>query len=264
MPTIRANGIEIYYTEQGRGRPVVMMAGVGQWHAFWWRNVPALSEHFRVITFDNRGVGDSDKPDIPYDVAMQVDDLLGLIDGLGLDRPHLVGHSMGAGVSLELAMSRPERVDRLVFMSGIYPGPDYVPFTPEAAKLLFDPSGEPLERFNRGVQAATASGFAERDDEAVQKMLWLRTHSQQTPALWQRQSRAGLSYVTEDHLRPIPNPILLLYGSEDGVAPPENGRRIAAKMPNARLALVPDAGHWLPVEQPAEVNRRIIEFLRPA
>jgi pimeloyl-ACP methyl ester carboxylesterase len=261
MPTIKSNGINLYYEEHGQGRPLVMMTGVGQWHEAWWRNVPELSRHFRVITFDARGIGDSDKPDIPYDVPMLVGDLLGLLDGLELERPHLVGHSLGGLISLELAMAHPERVDRLVIMSSLYPGPTFVPFTPEAAKLLFDRSGEPMELIKRGIRVSTAAGFEERDPEAVEKVLWLRLNSKQTPNLYLRQSTSGLEYLKTDQMRPFPNPVLLLYGREDQVVPPGNGERIAACLPNATLRLIDGAGHFLPIEQAAETNRQIVEFL---
>ncbi len=254
---------EIFYETHGEGEPLILMAGVGQWHQFWYRNLPDLAKHFRVVWFDNRGIGLSSKPDVPYDIPMFESDLLGLLDHLEVDRAHLVGHSLGGLVSLTLAMQHPERVGKLVAISTLYPGPNFVPWTEAAGALLFDRGGDPVEVVRRGVRVSTAPGFAERDPETAEKLMWLRFNSQQSGQLYLRQSMAGAEYLKEDHMREIPNPVLLLYGDHDEVVPPANGRLIAEKLPNATVQIIEGAGHMLPLERPTETSAAIIEFLKP-
>ena len=114
MPYAETNGIRIYYETRGGGDPVVLIGGLGSTLESWSVQVPLYSERFRVITFDNRGSGRSDKPDHPYTIEQMADDVAGLLDFLEIPKAHFVGKSMGGMVAQWLGIKYPERVDRLV------------------------------------------------------------------------------------------------------------------------------------------------------
>lgn len=266
MPYASANGIKLYYEVHGEdhAEPLILINGVGQWRDAWWRNVGPLAEHFRVVTFDNRGIGNSDKPDIPYTLDMMADDTLGLMDTLGIERAHILGHSLGGGIALFVARKQPARVSKLVLASTLYWGPQVAMPSARAMQLLQDRSGDPLELVKNGIRVAAAAGFETRDPEAFRRLIELRFTSQQTPNLYLRHSQAGLSYFAADHIADFapPVPVLLLVGEQDEVAPPANSEAIAARWPHARLVVIEGAGHLFNIEKPDEANRAVIEFLR--
>jgi len=266
MPIVQANGIKLYYEIHGEqdAETLLLINGVGQWHEAWWRNVGPLSEHFRVVTFDNRGIGDSDKPDIPYTIDMMAEDTLGLMDALGIEQTHVLGHSLGGGIALFAARKDPQRFSKLILASTLYWGPKVTMPSARAMQVLQDRSGDPVELVQRGIRIACADGFEERDPEGFQKLIELRFKSQQTPSLYLRHSQAGLSYFAADHIATFipPIPVLLLVGECDEVAPAANSQAIAAIWPNARVVEIKGAGHLFNIEKPDESHAAILDFLK--
>ncbi|HVN17023.1 MAG TPA: alpha/beta hydrolase, partial [Anaerolineales bacterium] len=117
MPKITSNGIGLYYEIHGSGRPLVLISGLGYSLWQWHRMVPLLAKHFQVITFDNRGVGQSDKPAGPYSAQMLAADVVGLLDALHIEKAIIAGHSMGGFIAQALALGFPERVEKLILCS---------------------------------------------------------------------------------------------------------------------------------------------------
>lgn len=265
MPTVKANDISLYYEIHGEehAETLLLINGVGQWREAWWRNVEPLAEHYRVITFDNRGIGNSDKPDIPYTLDMMAEDALGLLAALNVERAHVLGHSLGGGIALFMARKNPARIGKMILCSTLYWGPKVVMPSERAMQVLMDRSGDPVELVKRGIAIAAAVGFEERDPAGFQKLIELRFNSQQTPELSLRHSQAGLAYFEQDHITDFtpPGPVLLLVGEHDEVAPPANSQAIAAAWPDAQLIVIEGAGHLFNIEQPGETNRAILDFL---
>ena len=114
MPYASVNGIKMYYETYGEGHPVVLIGGLGSQIQSWATQVPIYSKHFKVIVFDNRGAGKSDKPDVPYTTEIMADDTAGLLDTLGVESAYVVGKSMGGMIGQWLAIKYPEKVKRLV------------------------------------------------------------------------------------------------------------------------------------------------------
>ena len=262
MPKTSFNDIEMYYERLGEGEPMLLIAGIGQDHRTWGLMAPQLQSHVELILPDNRGVGETDMPDTVYTVELMASDFLALLDELEIESAHVVGHSLGAAIAFEMGRRRPERVRKVVMMSGLYPGPHVVMPSPEAMELLTDRSGEPEELVTRGTRIATAPSFQERQPELFDMLVQAGLSRTQPPKIYARQSTAGGLYVQEEHLDEGFDPaLLLIYGEHDVVAPPENGERIQSQVPEAELLLIPDAGHFLHVEQPAAVSDAILEFL---
>lgn len=114
---MRVDDIEVYYEIRGEGPPLVFVGGLGVDLTVFEPFTDQLARSFRVITFDNRGAGRTDKPDVPYSIPMMAEDTIGLMDALAIPRAHLVGVSMGGRIAMELAADHPSRVDRLVLIS---------------------------------------------------------------------------------------------------------------------------------------------------
>ena len=167
MPKAHANNIDIYYEITGSGEPLVLIAGLG-YDMWMWRNmIPGLAEHFQVIAFDNRGVGQTDKPEGPYTAKLLADDTAGLIEALGLQRVAVLGHSMGGFVAQALALSRPDLLSKLILSATNFGGPRHIPVTQEALAVLTDTTSDPIERLKRGILISCTPGFGEAHPEPL-------------------------------------------------------------------------------------------------
>ena len=136
MPFATVNGIKINYKVEGEGNPLVMIMGFGSPRSGWSSQIPFFKKHFRVVTFDNRGAGKSDKPAGPYTTKMMADDAVKLMDALGIQKADIVGASMGGMIAQELAINYPEKAGKLV-LACTYPCKDDVSGdAPEQKALL--------------------------------------------------------------------------------------------------------------------------------
>jgi pimeloyl-ACP methyl ester carboxylesterase len=117
MPTADANGIRIHYEVHGEGRPLLFILGLGGDVSEYTALIDQLAARSRVIAFDNRGAGRTDKPDAPYSIELMAADALGVLDALGISRADALGISLGGRIALELALGHPERVEKLILVS---------------------------------------------------------------------------------------------------------------------------------------------------
>ena len=117
MPTADANGIRIHYEVHGEGRPLLLILGLGADVSEYTALIDQLAARSRVIAFDNRGAGRSDKPDAPYSIELMAADALGVMDALGVTRAGVLGISLGGRIALALALGHPERIERLILVS---------------------------------------------------------------------------------------------------------------------------------------------------
>ena len=267
MPTIATNGINLYYETHGRGPLLVLIPGLGYDSWMYSRMIPGLAEHFQVISIDNRGSGLSDKPAGPYTAQMLAADVIGLLDDFPGVKAHIVGHSMGGFIAQALAIDYPERVDKLVLSATNFGGPRHIPISPPAMAVLTDVSGDPIERLRRGIAISTAPGFAEQNAEFVESWVQYRVAHPIDPVGYQAQLAIGLGLLSEaasfeNKLGRVTAPTLLLFGEHDVVVPPGNAELLAAKLPDARIEILPNAGHVFPFETPEAANKAIIDFLK--
>ena len=266
MPTLTANDINIYYETHGSGAPLVLISGLGYNNWQWHKMVPGLAAHFQVITFDNRGVGQTDAPTGPYTAAMLAADTVGLLRELGLPKAHIMGHSMGGFIAQELALSYPEMVDKLILASTNFGGPRHMPITQEAMTVLLDVTSDPVTRFKNGLVVSTAPGWSENNEAMIEEWLQWRVANPINPAAYQAQMAIGLGLLAEaacfeNKLPAVSAQTLILFGAHDKVVPPGNADLLAAKLPHSTIHILPDAGHFFPIETPEEANRVIVEFL---
>jgi 3-oxoadipate enol-lactonase len=266
MPKVKANGIEIYYETNGSGKPLVLISGLGYPLWQWHRMAPYLAERFQVITFDNRGVGQSDKPAGPYSAQMLAADTAGLLDALGIEKAAIMGHSMGGFIAQATALDFPEKVSELILCSTNFGGPHHVPVTPEAFAVLSDTTSDPLIRFTNGLKVSTAPGWADAHPDIVKEWVNWRVANPVEPLPYQAQLAIGLALTSEEaafenKLSNISVPTLILFGAHDKVVPPENADLLRKQIRGSRTAIIPDAGHFFPIEVPEAASRIVIDFL---
>jgi len=117
-------GVSIWYEERGEGEPLVLIGGIGHPVCMWGESLGLLSRSFRVVAFDNRGTGKSDKPQTGYSMDAFVDDTLAVIQAVGLNRPHVLGFSLGGFIAQALACRAGDKVDKLVLVNTAFGGPE--------------------------------------------------------------------------------------------------------------------------------------------
>lgn len=266
MPEAQVNGITLYYEVHGEGPNLTLIEGIGYHTWMWYRQVPAFSRYFRTLIYDNRGVGRSDKPPGPYSHEGNADDLAGLLDHLGWETTRVLGVSMGGFIAQELALKYPERVDRLVLAATAFGGPNMVPVPEPALRAMTpDPSLSYEERVRRGMPIAFGNvSWPEENREEFEEIIRWRCELPQPPEAAIAQAMAGVTFNVEGRLGEIQAPTLVITGDQDNVVPPENARMLADRIPNARLDVIPGAGHLSIIEASDRFNRDVITFLKEA
>jgi len=136
VPKVSVNGFSLYYEIQGDGEPVVLIPGFAAGRETWVLQTPSLSRDFRVITFDPRGVSESDKPEGPQSISLLADDLAHLLQALGISKAHIVGASFGGFVAQEFALRYPFMTRKLVLCCTSFGGPKHVQPEPETLKMV--------------------------------------------------------------------------------------------------------------------------------
>jgi pimeloyl-ACP methyl ester carboxylesterase len=158
VPKVSVNGFRLYYEIEGDGEPVVLIPGFAAGRETWVLQTPSLSRDFRVITFDPRGVSESDKPDGPQSISLLADDLAHLLQALGISRAHIVGASFGGFVAQEFALRYPFMTRKLVLCCTSFGGPNHVQPEPETLKMVASVKKLNVEQF----EAATSFNVESR------------------------------------------------------------------------------------------------------
>jgi 3-oxoadipate enol-lactonase len=249
MGKVRVNGVELHYVEAGSGDPLLLIMGFGGDHLAWAFQVPVFSERYRVITFDNRGAGQSSVPDVPYTTRMMADDAVGLLDALEIERAHVLGVSMGGMIAQELALRYPERCRSLI-LEGTAAGVDaYVERFIRlwvSARMHLPPEDFQwfLHLFNWHPRNV-ASHHLQLTEEA--RRPW--PHPQPLDALrWQ--ADALLAFDARDRLPGLRVPTLILVGDGDLQLPLHCSEELHRLIPGSELVVVPTAGHAVRREWP--------------
>ncbi len=262
MPKAHVNQANLYYEVHGQGEPLVLIPGISHSSSIWFLQIPELSKHFKVVVYDNRGVGKSDMPEQPYSIADEADDVAVLLDELGLKRAHVLGMSRGGYIAQELAIGHPQRVRRLVLLATHYGGSQYR----EALALLWaeimNVAGlTPAQIFARGIEYATTPEFFAREREMVAQLVSQRMNEPQTPHATQFQFFSADAFDSKERLHRISAQTLVIAGAQDRVVPLEFCEQLAKSIPNAQLTRIDGVAHLGFIERADVVNQAIISFL---
>jgi pimeloyl-ACP methyl ester carboxylesterase len=262
---LETSGGAIAYREVGEGPPVVLIHGFPQSSHVWRHAVPVLAARFRVIVPDLLGTGASERPaSARLDLVAQAGYLGELLDGLGVDRCAVIGHSFGGGIAQLLALDRPE-VDAMVLLASS--AFDAWP-TAATREIQDTPAEQEVEDLvASGIRASLRSGMAapdrlSPDDVEAYVRPWTGPGSVASFFRFARQiDGLGLVERTED-LGRLEIPVLLFWGEQDPFYPPAIAERLNGAIPSSTLGLLPGCGHFLMDEAPETLVPMMFEYLR--
>ena len=253
----------LYYELHGpqEGEWLILSSGLGGSADYWRPNLPALAEHFRVITYDHRGTGRSDRalPDV-VTVDQFADDVLALMDALGLARAHMIGHAAGGVAGLALALKAPERLDRLVVVNGWAKADPHFLRCFEARLNLLRDSG--VEAFLRAqpiflypanwISARTAELDAELPHQLAS-----------FPGLENMEKRiaALAGFDVTGKLRGLDDRTLVLVADDDMLVPSSAGEKLCGELGWGTLRILPRGGHACNVTRPEAFHRSVFAWL---
>lgn len=259
MPYANNAGVRIYWEEEGEGPPLLLIMGLGYSMAMWHRVRPVLASSFRVIAFDNRGVGSSDVPEPPYSIADMARDAIAVLDAADVPNAHVIGVSMGGVIAQELALDAPDRVRSLVLACTACGGPDAVMAEPEVLEALTARAEMGPEE---GVRVMVPYIYdAATPAERIEEDISLRLRTYPTTAGYLGQLQATVGYETYQRLPQISVPTLVLHGRSDRLVPHGNGEDVARRIPGARFVSIPNASHIFFTDQPEIARDALLAFL---
>jgi 3-oxoadipate enol-lactonase len=241
-------------------RPVlVLINGLLTDQASWKAHLPTLTERYRVLTWDCRGQGDSDKPEEgPYTPADHADDLARLLDELGVDRVALLGVSSGGCVALEFATRWPERVTAAIVANAYGAADTALQVKLRSWLMGMEAGGGPL-RFDVATPWVWGSSFLNKRYEAL---LPFREQGSTLPVYAVRHLISGaMQHDVLDRLERVTAPVLLLTGAEDLLTPGWYSKAIAERLRSARIQMLEQVGHCMFLEDPERFTAAAIRFL---
>ena len=270
----KINGITVCYELFGEGYPIVLIPGFGARKEGFKCQIPALSEHFKVITFDNRGAGKTERVNEPYTMETLADDIKGLLDFLEIKKTHVLGTSMGGIIAQQLALQHPDYIDKLVLVNTVSGAPDNV-----GLELLKKNRLDQLELIKKDPEKAfwdNAHIWFYREYRKELKAnpkkkffgIWSAEDEIRESTILMPNTRdielqieALKGFNTLDRLHEIKSSTLLLAASHDKICSKSNAEEMHKRIPNSILKIIDKAGHESPKTRTTEVNRFILNFL---
>lgn len=263
MPHAQVNGIKLHYEIEGQGQPLLLIMGLGAPAAAWDTEfVREMSHTHKVITYDNRGTGLSDKPDEPYSIAMFASDAVGLLDALSIPRAHILGVSMGGMIAQELGIHYPQRVASLILGCTTPGGKIAVPVLPESMKALEARASQtPEEAAREGWRLSFSEEFIRTHPAELEAHLARVLAHVTPPFAYERHLQATMTLRVYKQLKEITAPTLVATGRDDVLIPAANSEILAREIPGAELAIFDNAGHGFITEVREPFLKVLKEFL---
>lgn len=263
MPILTANGLDINYEVKGSGPALTMIMGMSCSLRQWTWMTDILAGSFKVITFDNRGSGKTDKPDIDYSTEMLARDTFCLLQELGIKKSHIFGISFGGMIAQRFAHMYPETTDGLV-LGATMPSFDRFAPLPETIETLQASSfAAPAESIQIVMSLFFTSKFLNDNPEVSEqvKNIMLKEKEEQSLDILYRQMGAAVEHNMLEEVKLITAPTLVICGDQDLIAPVENSRYLADRIPDSTLAVLPGGYHAFWIERASEACTLIKDFL---
>lgn len=259
MPYASLNGVKHYYETHGHGTPLLLVAGMGGACTYWVEQVESFARAYRVVLYDQRGTGRSDHSPVES-IEELAGDVLALLDVLGIEQTHYVGHSTGGAIGQVLAITHPERLRRLVIYASVARSDPY-------RERVWGLRLAVLERLGAEAYAATTSIF-------LYPPRWIAAHHERLreeerrsagmlsdPKIMGSRIAAILKFDRTAELAQVRTPTLVICAQDDVLTPPHFSEEIARLIPGARLVLMERGGHACARSVPEEFNRHVLNFL---
>lgn len=269
------NGQRIAYIDKGKGEPLILIHGLGSYIPAWKQNIVALSKNHRVIALDLPGFGKSSKDAENYSIPFFAETVMQLQESLNIPKATWVGHSMGAQVAMEGALSHPQKISTLVLLA------------PAGFETFTEQEGQMMTSF------VTPASIKATPDSLIRQTFKATFYDFPTEAEFMADDRVAIrgaenfdgyarAYAASvqamlespvyDRLPQIKQPVLIIYGKQDALIPnrqlhaglttkkvAESGHQ---KLPNSQLKMIDKAGHFVHFEQPDMVNKEILKFIK--
>lgn len=276
-----SNGIRIHYVTAGEGPLLILLHGFPQFWYAWRHQIPELAKHYKVVVPDLRGYGETERPQnvSDYRLSLVSADITGLIQALGYEKAHIVGHDWGGSVAWKIAMDQPQFVDRLVVINSPHPYKMIkalrssfsqmakswyifffqLPYLPESA-FNMSPRGI-LEKLFKG---AAIRKDAFKDEDIDQYLKAIEKPGALTAALnYYRALRESVKEEKSEAKKKIGAPTLLIWGEKDTAL----GKELTYGMESLftgpfSIQYIENCSHWVPEEQPELVNRLVDQFVQ--
>jgi pimeloyl-ACP methyl ester carboxylesterase len=266
MPFAKIGSINIHYETYGEGEPLLLIMGFGLPGSVWVPMLPMFTG-FKCIYFDNRGTGQSDKPDGSYSISEMAEDALGVLRAVGISKAKVFGVSMGGMIAQELTLRHPETVEKLVLGCTWAGGPTAKQAAPEVIANLMAATAmmrsDPSKAMDLLLPILFPSDFVAAHPELKSMFLaGLSMGPQTPPQTGERQAAGIMQFNAYDRLPQIKCPVLIVHGDKDVLVPPENAQIIKSRIPHAELSMVHGGGHAFQSADPIGVHQKIVSWLR--
>jgi aminoacrylate hydrolase len=263
MPKVAVAGGEIHYEEAGQGHPLVFISGLNGVGRYWQPQVPVFSRRYRVVTYDQRGTGGSDRLQREFSVEQMAAETVGLMDALKIERAHIVGMSTGGAIGQIMAIDHPQRVARLALCSTWTHCDPWFRRLFEARRALYQQAGSevhamfhPLFLYSPDYVIAHDTEIDDERRNAVAGAPPVEIAVGRINALLKFDRRAGLSRITA--------PTLVTASDDDFITPRYFSEALARAIPGAKLIIRRGGGHSSTKTRAEEFNRDLLEFLAAA
>ncbi len=234
MPKTKVNGIGVHYEVHGEGEPLLLIGGLGSAVSLFTRTIPIFLKDRKVIAFDNRGAGQTDKPDVPYTIEMMADDAAGLMKALDVKRADVLGVSMGGRIAMDLAIRYPEMVRALILVS-------------TSARVTRESRSSLFLRFGKLTKRITGSGAFGKSPQPHYAFI--------------RQLEASSKFDCTYRLGRIAAPTLIMRGDRDTLAPKGLVEELRSGIKGSRLIEF-RGGHLFFLWENEKFTDSVLEFLR--
>lgn len=256
------NGVNLYYELVGKGPPLVLIAGFTCDTLLWNPILRELTQHFQVLMFDNRGAGQSDSPDTSYTIETMAEDAVGLIDRLGFQKTHVLGHSMGGCIAQTIAVRYPNKIAKLALSNSLI-SLNPVSVLAQHFFLYLREKEIPQEKLLKGIFPWLFSSDFLRDPKKVEELVaasLLNPHPQGFIG-FKRQLEALTAFDSSSWFHHILLPTLVINGEED-ILCPRDSIRLAEGISTAQLVNFPKMGHLPLIENPSLFLKVIVDFFK--
>ena len=259
MPYAFVNGINMYYEMEGEGFPLLALPGMGSSLEIWspeYRNT--LKAKYRLLLMDYRGIGRSDAPDVEYSVPMLARDIAELMTAVGITRANIMGLSLGGMIAQELALTWPEKVEKLVLCATHCGTKHYIPlpkYKTNGKKAVEDVYADSI------VAGMYPREFVENNPAKIEDIVSRETIFPLSPEIFERHYQAARAFDSYERLEQLNCPTLILAGDQDLMVNPENSRLLAQLIPQSKLQIIPGGGHGFLEQYPEQVIGLVMDFL---